>query len=79
MGKIVFTLNKTLSKLDITPNQLAVEAKVRPTTIYNMVKNDSSRINTETLVHIIDTLNKFAKEQGKRADFDTTDVFIYRK
>lgn len=79
MGKIKFTLKETLDDLDITPNQLAVEAKVRPMTVYTMVKNETTRINTETLIHIIDALNKLATQQGIHKSFDTTDVFIYKK
>lgn len=79
MGRIIFTLQKTLDKLDISGNRLAVEAKVRPNTVYNILENNASRINTETLEKLLDALNSIAKEKGVRRDFSIEDIMKYKK
>lgn len=79
MGKIIFTLEKTMKELDITGNKLAVESKVRPDTVYKMMDNDASRLNLDTLLNILDALNRIAKEKDVHRDFTLEDVLIYIK
>ncbi|MEN8702463.1 helix-turn-helix domain-containing protein [Bacillus infantis] len=79
MGKIVCTLDKSLKKLGVTPNRVAVEAKIRPNTIYNMLENSASRYSSDTLASIIDALNVIAKEKGMKEDFDIESVILYKK
>lgn len=79
MGKIHFTLKDTIKRLNTTPNRIAVEAKVRPPTVYNMVENKTSRVSMDTLADIIDALNVIAEERGIQEEFDVEDVFIYKK
>lgn len=76
---IVFTLKKTLNELGITKNKLAVESKIRPATIADIVNGKSKRIELDTLLNILDTLNQFAKEKGIDQEIKVEDVFIYTK
>jgi len=64
MGKIVFNLGKTLDDLKITKNKLAVESKVRPATIAQLVNGESRRIELDTLTNILDALNRFDPNIG---------------
>ncbi|OUB47942.1 hypothetical protein BK740_07310 [Bacillus thuringiensis serovar argentinensis] len=77
MGQIQFTLKKTLNELDISPYRLSVISTVRSNTIADMVGNQSSRINIETLELIIAALNKIAAERGQSRRYNVTDVFTY--
>lgn len=78
MGKIVFTLDKTLKKLGITANYLAVESGVRPTTIYLMVDCELSRLNVDTLEKILNTLNKIAKEKKYKYNIGLDDIVTFK-
>ncbi|MFE4430840.1 helix-turn-helix domain-containing protein [Peribacillus butanolivorans] len=71
------SLEGTLKELDITKNALAVEAKVRPATIHDLVTGNAKQINFETLKAIIDALNRISFENGKVKRFSIEDVFIY--
>lgn len=75
--KIKFVLGKTLDFLEIKPNKLAQESKIRSATIYEMVAGKPLAIKFETLTSILDTLNSFAIEKGLEQRFDISDVFIY--
>ncbi|MFS0559616.1 hypothetical protein AB1K91_02645 [Terribacillus sp. 179-K 1B1 HS] len=77
MGKIRFTLEDTLNTLDVSRNKLAVEAKVRPATIADIVKSESKSINYDTLTAILDTINRLASEKKIDKRFNVTDVFTY--
>jgi DNA-binding Xre family transcriptional regulator len=74
---IKFTLRKTLNELDITRNKLAVEAKVRPNTINDMVNGDIHRMDLQTLSDIIDTLNLIAIENRMEKRYDINDIMEY--
>ncbi|RFB34018.1 helix-turn-helix domain-containing protein [Brevibacillus sp. VP] len=67
MGRIKFTLEKTLERLNITRNRLAVEAKIRPNTISDLTIGKTKRLEFATLISILDELNRVAKERGERA------------
>ncbi|WP_283637824.1 helix-turn-helix domain-containing protein [Bacillus velezensis] len=70
------TLKKTLEELDhLTRNALAVEAKVRPATINDIVAGNSKQINMETLNAIIETLNTISKEKGLDKKYSVSDIF----
>lgn len=71
---IKITLKETLDKHDISANKLAVESKVRPTTIYNIINNKSSSVTYETLTAIIKTLRELTGDD----QIDVTDVFKYQ-
>jgi predicted transcriptional regulator len=76
---IASTLGKTLEELGITRNALAVEAKVRPVTINDIVAGNAKAIKFETLISILDTLNWFSKEKGLNKRYNVTDVFLYEQ
>ncbi|KAA0784330.1 helix-turn-helix transcriptional regulator [Bacillus sp. BB56-3] len=77
MGRIQFTLEKTLNELNMSPYRLSVISQVRSNTITDMVNNQSSRINISTLELIITALNKIAHERNLDRSYNITDVFIY--
>jgi predicted transcriptional regulator len=71
----VSTLGHTLGELQITKNAIAVEAKIRPATIHDLVNGNAKQINFETLKAIIDALNRLSKEKM----YSVEDVFTYKK
>ncbi|PEE49796.1 helix-turn-helix domain-containing protein [Bacillus cereus] len=76
---MIFTLGKTLDELKITKNKLAVEAKIRPNTISNLVSGDVNSIRMDTLQSIIDTLNVLAEENGIEKIYGIKDVVIHEE
>ncbi|MED3089711.1 helix-turn-helix domain-containing protein [Bacillus toyonensis] len=79
MSSMVFTLGETLEELGITKNKLAVEAKIRPTTISNLVSGEVGSIRIDTLLSILDTLNNLAIEKGINKIYKIEDVVQYIK
>lgn len=75
-GKIRFTLAQTLEELEVSRNKLAVKSEIRPATIGDMVNEETKRIELDTLISILDTLNMFAREKGYRP-ITIDDVFVY--
>lgn len=76
-NNFVSLLAKTLENLDITKNALAVEAKVRPATIHDLVNGNAKQVNFETLKAIIDALNRVSFEKGHVRRHTVEDVFKY--
>lgn len=76
-NNFVSLLGNTLSDLEITKNALAVESKVRPATINDLVVGKAKQVNFETLKAIIDALNRIAIEKGKLKLYSVEDVFTY--
>lgn len=72
---IKITLGKTLeeNKGNLTRNAIAVQAKVRPATLHDIVKGNSKSITFETLGAILDAMN----ELDETRSYDITEVFIY--
>ncbi|PJN91914.1 hypothetical protein CVN76_02260, partial [Bacillus sp. mrc49] len=58
----ISSLEGTLKELEITKNALAVEAKVRPATINDLVTGNAKQVNFETLKAVIDALNRKSLE-----------------
>lgn len=77
MPDIIVTLDHALERIDVSPYKLAIETKIRPNTIYEIMANKKKMINIETMATIIFTLNKLAKENGFNITFDISDVFQY--
>lgn len=75
--EIKFKLGETLKELEISNNKLAVEAKIRPGTIGDLVSGKSKSINFDTLVTIINTLNRISFEKGNIKKYGITDVIEY--
>ncbi|MBY0144269.1 XRE family transcriptional regulator [Neobacillus niacini] len=72
-----FKLGDVLEELEISMNALAVEGKIRPATVSSYVKGDVSRIEVETLVSILDTVNRLAEEKGLKHSYSIEDVVSY--
>lgn len=76
-NSFVSSLGKTLEELDITKNALAVEAKVRPATIHDLVNGNAKQVNFETLKAVIDALNRISFEKDFVKKHTVEDVFKY--
>lgn len=74
-----FVLKDTLDYLDMTPHQFSLAAEVRKNTIYDMIKNETKRIEVKNLNSIVNTLNKIAENKGITKNFDINDVMIWEK
>ncbi len=74
MGKIVFTLNKTLEEFNLSRNKVAVESKIRPMAVGEMFKGKSKAIRIDTLERILETLNRL----GNRP-VTIEDVMVYKE
>jgi predicted transcriptional regulator len=72
-----FKLGDVLEELEVSMNALAVEGKIRPATVSSYVKGDVSRIEVDTLISILDTINRLAKEKGLRRRYGIEDVISY--
>ncbi|OMF73613.1 XRE family transcriptional regulator [Paenibacillus peoriae] len=70
-----FKLGDILEELDISRNKLAVEAKIRPATVIDMV--NGKRLELETLVHILDALNRFARQRRFTRAITLADIIEY--
>jgi DNA-binding Xre family transcriptional regulator len=55
-----FKLGEILEDMDIAKNRLAVEGKIRPATVSKYVEGKMGRIEVDTLISILDTLNYLA-------------------
>lgn len=79
MAEIVWTLDRILKEMEITPNRLSVEAKIRPNTVYNMVYNKAVRFHFDTAVRVLVALNRIAEEENIHKRFDIPDILEYRE
>lgn len=73
-----FKLGVILEELGISKNALAVEGKIRPATVAKYEKGDMGRIEIETLVGILDTLNRIASEKGNDKTYSLEDLIEYK-
>lgn len=78
-----FGLNEIMKEIgeeNITRNKIAVEAKVRPATIYDMADGKTKRIELSTVENILDVINKIASEvEGLNKTYTLDDIFKYTK
>ena len=79
MSKTYFCLDDTIKKLGVTPNRIAVEAKIPPNTIYNMKDNNTTRIHIKTITSLLDAINDIAAEKGIEKVFTITDILTYKR
>jgi len=77
MKKIKCTLRQTIEEIGTTRNAVAVESRVRPSTIYDITNNDVLSITFDTLTKILEALDVIAQEKGINREFDVSDVFVY--
>jgi predicted transcriptional regulator len=75
--KIRYNLGETLSEIGITRNKLAVESKTRPATVLDLVSGESKRIEIDTLISLLDTLNRISKERGITRTITISDIIEY--
>lgn len=68
------TLKKTIDDLGITANALAVQARVRPLTIYDLCKGKSRQISLATLNDVILALNYFSQKKGVKKKHSVSDI-----
>jgi len=79
MPCIKIKLADIIEELEITKNKVAVESKVRPNTISDLVNEKSVAINFDTLVKIISTLNRIAENEGFTKRYKIEDVIEYKE
>jgi len=78
MMKIIkCVLGETIDEIGTTRNAIAVESRVRPSTIYNIANNNVLSITFDTLTKILEALDVIAQEKGINRTFDVSDVFVY--
>jgi DNA-binding Xre family transcriptional regulator len=75
---ITFKLGDILEELAISKNALAVEGKIRPATVAKYETGDMGRIEIETLVGMLDTLNRMAAEKGLNKTYSIEDLIEYK-
>lgn len=71
---IVFTLQQTLKKYDITQRQLAELSETRPSTISQIYNGTTKRVNIDMLERIIPALSELTGEE-----INLSDIFTYTK
>jgi DNA-binding Xre family transcriptional regulator len=69
------TLEETLKDIDTTRNALAVESRVRPATINELVSGNAKQISFKTLKEIIEALNRISEEKGINNTYNVEDIF----
>ncbi|PEL06733.1 XRE family transcriptional regulator [Bacillus sp. AFS017336] len=74
-----FKLAGILKDLEQTKNSIAVESKVRPATIHDLVEGNTKRIELPTIERVLDTINKVAKDAGKNKTYTLDDLIEYTK
>jgi predicted transcriptional regulator len=77
MAKIVWKLEGVLEDMNISSNRLAVAARVRPNTIYNMVYNEAVRFHFDTMVKVLVALNEIAQEENIHKKFKIEDIIEF--
>jgi predicted transcriptional regulator len=77
MAEIVWKLKEVLEEINVSPNRVAVEAKVRPNTIYNMVYNKAERFHFPTTTKVLVALNQIAEEKDIHKRFNIEDILEF--
>lgn len=77
---VEITLAQTLKELEergktLTKNTIAVEAKVRPSTLSDLTKGESKAIKFETLNDILNAMNRLMPEEK----FDIGHIINYKE
>jgi predicted transcriptional regulator len=72
-----FKLEQILEELGQTKNSIAVESKVRPATIHDLVEGNTKRIELPTIQKVLDTLNSIAKEKKINKTYTLDDIVEY--
>ncbi|KAF6630489.1 helix-turn-helix transcriptional regulator [Paenibacillus sp. EKM208P] len=70
-------LDKAVHMLGLSMNKLSVASGVRPHTVGDLVRNDSQRIDLDTLDKILNALNSIAEDRGLDIRFGVEDIIEY--
>ncbi|MDT9720788.1 XRE family transcriptional regulator [Paenibacillus sp. ClWae2A] len=76
-NQIKFNLNEVLAEIGTTRNKVAVESKTRPATILDLASGDTRTIKLETMVEILNAINRIAKENGSTRQFGIEALIDY--
>lgn len=76
-GRIKFKFADLLDEIGVTRNHISVESKTRPGTILDLASGETKTVKLETLVNILDALNKTARKKGIERTIGINDVFEY--
>ncbi|WP_340031205.1 XRE family transcriptional regulator [Paenibacillus sp. FSL K6-1122] len=76
-NQIKFNLNEVLAEISTTRNKVAVESKTRPATILDLASGDTRTIKLETMVEILNAINRIAKENGSTRQFGIEALIEY--
>jgi predicted transcriptional regulator len=79
MGKLLIRLGDILEELGINPYRFSQIVKIRHSTIYDMINNNSKSLKIENIEAILDTLNELSREIGTGKHYDVRDLFEYKK
>jgi predicted transcriptional regulator len=77
VNQIKFNLNRVLDELDVKRNKIAVESKTRPATILDLASGDTRTIKLETMVEILNAINRIAKESGSTRQYGIEALIEY--
>lgn len=77
VDQIKFNLNKVLDEIGATRNRVAVESKTRPATILDLASGDTRTIKLETMVEILNAINRIAREKGSTRQYGIEALIEY--
>ncbi|MFN4174037.1 MAG: helix-turn-helix domain-containing protein [Parachlamydiaceae bacterium] len=69
--------NKEKEKKGLSRNKLAVESKIRPATISQIYNDEAKAVQFDTLVSILNALNRLSLEEGDGRRYTIEDIFTY--
>jgi len=76
---LVINLGHILNELRINPYQFAKMTKIRHSTIYDMIHNESRSLKVANIEIILATLNNLSREKGLEKHFTVNDLFSYKE
>lgn len=77
VNQIKFNLNSVLDELGTTRNRIAVESKTRPATILDLASGETRTIKLETMVEILNAINRIAEENGIKRQYGIDALIEY--
>ncbi|WP_029518082.1 helix-turn-helix domain-containing protein [Paenibacillus polymyxa] len=70
-------LDKAVNMLGLSMNRLSIASGVRPHTVGDLVRNDSQRVDLDSLDKILNALNSIAEDRGLDIKFGVADIIEY--
>ncbi|WP_416293070.1 XRE family transcriptional regulator [Paenibacillus illinoisensis] len=77
VNQIRFNLNSVLEEIGATRNRVAVESKTRPATILDLASGETRTVKLETMVEILNAINRIAKENGSTRQYGIEALIEY--